>query len=237
MLGRVVAVAVVQAALSLAAPGAVAQSQETARGRALYEMRCGLCHDRSVHQRNPRAARSFAEIRSFVVRWDRDPTGLAVGVYVDTVTVTAAGATGSPAEVVDSLVVQTPLTLAVTPSVRRDTALVAATAPVPDSASVVLTGAGAEGAAWAASHVGGPWLSVTTAAGSGSGLVRWQRDPAGLAAGWYVDTVVVITAGAVGSPAAVVDSFLVRLEPAHGAAYAAFEVGERIEVVPTRSAA
>ena len=72
MLGRVVAVAVVQAALSLAAPGAVAQSQETARGRVLYEMRCGLCHDRSVHQRNPRAARSFAEIRSFVVRWDRE---------------------------------------------------------------------------------------------------------------------------------------------------------------------
>ena len=72
MRNRVLAAVILQVALWLAAPGAIAQSQEIARGRALYETRCGLCHDRSVHQRNPRAAQSFAEIRSFVVRWDRE---------------------------------------------------------------------------------------------------------------------------------------------------------------------
>jgi len=48
-----------------------AQSPEIARGKALYEARCKDCHEQSVHKRNPRSAKSVAEIREFVVRWDR----------------------------------------------------------------------------------------------------------------------------------------------------------------------
>jgi hypothetical protein len=42
------------------------------RGQALYEARCDRCHDRSVHGRDKRAARTFAEVRAQVVRWDRE---------------------------------------------------------------------------------------------------------------------------------------------------------------------
>jgi hypothetical protein len=42
------------------------------------------------------------------VRWSRDASGLAVGTYVDTITVTASGATGSPAILVDTLRVTAP---------------------------------------------------------------------------------------------------------------------------------
>lgn len=49
----------------------MAQSPEFARGKALYEARCRDCHEQSVHERNPRSAKSVAEIRAFVVRWDR----------------------------------------------------------------------------------------------------------------------------------------------------------------------
>ncbi len=40
-----------------------------------------------------------------MVRWSRDPSGLSAGTFVDTITVTAAGASGSPATVIDTLVV------------------------------------------------------------------------------------------------------------------------------------
>jgi hypothetical protein len=65
---------------------AFAQSPETARGKALYEARCNDCHDRSVHTRNPRSAKSIAEIRAFVVRWDRELGGLWQADELDAVT-------------------------------------------------------------------------------------------------------------------------------------------------------
>ena len=59
----------------LAATPAPAQSPELARGRALDEVRCDQCHDRSVHQRSSRKAKSFAQVRASVVRWDRQQGG------------------------------------------------------------------------------------------------------------------------------------------------------------------
>ncbi len=46
-----------------------------------------------------------------MVRWSRDPSGLSAGTFVDTVTVTAAGASGSPATVIDTLAVVTQIAL------------------------------------------------------------------------------------------------------------------------------
>ncbi len=65
---------------------AFAPDTDAERGRALYEVRCNDCHDRSVHRRAPRAARTFAEIRSFVVRWDRELGALWRSDDVDAVT-------------------------------------------------------------------------------------------------------------------------------------------------------
>ena len=68
-----------------AAP-APAGAQDTARGRALYEARCDRCHETSVHQRSRRAAGSFAEIRGYVVRWDRELGPIWTREDIDAVT-------------------------------------------------------------------------------------------------------------------------------------------------------
>ncbi len=40
------------------------------RGAALYESRCGSCHSESVHGRQKRVAKDFAEVREQVSRWN-----------------------------------------------------------------------------------------------------------------------------------------------------------------------
>jgi hypothetical protein len=59
---------------------------------------------------------------------------------------------------------------------------------------------------WSATHGAGAWLTLTTASGTGSGMVRWTRDPAGLAPGTYRDTIRVVTSRA--DTAVVVDAFV-----------------------------
>lgn len=71
----------------LAAPlAASAQSPEVERGRALYEARCQGCHETSVHRRESRAARDFAQLRAAVVRWDREIGALWRPEEIDAVT-------------------------------------------------------------------------------------------------------------------------------------------------------
>src|SRR5690606_8972919 len=56
------------------------------------------------------------------VAWSRNTAGLTPGVYVDTITVTASGATGSPSRVIDSLVITAipvPLAIDVSPGSRN----------------------------------------------------------------------------------------------------------------------
>jgi M6 family metalloprotease-like protein len=143
------------------------------------------------------------------VTWTRDPTGVAAGTYVDTVTVTATGVPGSPALVIDTLVVVPPLVMTVDPLSRADTVIQGSTSPVGDSADVTFTGPGAASANWSAAHGGGTWLTITTSGGVSNGVVRWERDPSGLTAGSYVDTVTVTSAGAGGSPAMIIDTLTV----------------------------
>ncbi len=146
---------------------------------------------------------------SGTVQWSRDPTGLASGVYVDTVTVSAL-AVGSPAEVIDTLVVISTLALAVDPTSRSDSAAQGSTTTIDDSATVTITGVNPDAATWTATHGGGGWLSLVTGNGTGSGTVSWTRDPSGLALGTYVDTITVTVAGADGSPAEIIDTMLIR---------------------------
>ena len=79
----------------------------------------------------------------------------------------------------------------------------------PDSAVVSLTGTGSATAPWTATHGSGGWLTIVTAGGTGPAVLRWVVDPINLAPGTYVDTITVSAAGAVGSPARVVDSLTV----------------------------
>ena len=115
--------------------------------------------------------------------------------------------------IVDTLLVQTALALALDPTSRAGITIAGATTAIADSASVNLTGFGSPAIAWTATHGGGSWLTVTTANGTGGGMVRWSRDPSGLKAGvTFVDTITVTAAGASGSPATVIDTLLVAAQ-------------------------
>jgi hypothetical protein len=157
-----------------------------------------------------------------VLRWRRDATGLDAGLYVDTITVTALGATGSPARVVDTLRVlgsPTPLVLTMDAASRRDSAMARSTSLIRDSVMLSFTGTGATSVSWTAvSHAS--WLALVNPSGAGGGLLRWTRDPSGLTAGTYVDTITVAASGASGSPARVVDTLRVLPLPSVDAAAA-----------------
>lgn len=51
------------------------QAADAARGSVLYETRCNACHDRSVHNRAARKAKSFDALRAQVQRWSTEVGG------------------------------------------------------------------------------------------------------------------------------------------------------------------
>jgi len=107
------------------------------------------------------------------------------------------------------------LTMTVSPSGRRVSVQSGSTVLVQDSADVSLTGPASATATWSAGHSAqASWLTLTTDAGTGSGQLRWTRDPSGLADGSYIDTLTVTAAGAAGSPARVIDTLVVTSAPA-----------------------
>ncbi|MBA2291727.1 MAG: S8 family serine peptidase [Gemmatimonadales bacterium] len=126
------------------------------------------------------------------VQWSRNPAGLAAGVYVDTIAVTAAGALGSPAVVYDTLRITAapvPLTIQAAPG-GRSTTVQAGGSAAGDSVTVTVAGTGSESVAWDVTNRA-TWLTLATRSGTGSRTVRWSRNAAGLSAGTYVDTIVV----------------------------------------------
>ncbi len=151
---------------------------------------------------------------SGTVTWTRNATGLAVGTYVDTITVSASGASGSPARVIDTLritAVPVPLVLAVSPASRNAAAQQGTAAPG-DNATVTLSGDNSTTTAWTASKRKS-WTTLTTSSGTGSGTVTWTRNATGLAVGTYVDTITVSATGASGSPARVIDTLRITAVP------------------------
>jgi len=141
---------------------------------------------------------------SGVVRWTRDPSGLTDGTYVDTITVSAPGASGSPAQLVDTLLVERVLaTVTVDPSNRADTLLAGFEDAIADSASVVFTGGG-PAVAWTATHGSATWLTLADSSGTDNGVVRWSRAASSLGVGTHVDTISVTAGAAMGSPVSVI---------------------------------
>ncbi|HEX3928878.1 MAG TPA: hypothetical protein VHW65_12855 [Gemmatimonadales bacterium] len=150
------------------------------------------------------------------VAWSRNTTGLAVGTYVDTITVTAPGAaSGSPSTIYDTLRITAPpvpVTLALSPAARSVTAQ-QGSAVVGDNASVTLTGDNASTTNWTVAKKK-TWTTLNTTSGTGSGTASWSRSISGLAVGTYVDTITVTAPGAAnGSPAMVFDTIHVTAAP------------------------
>jgi photosystem II stability/assembly factor-like uncharacterized protein len=106
--------------------------------------------------------------------------------------------------------VDRPLTVALVPGVRRDSVVAGTTNPRGDSAVVVLGGRESRAAPWSATHGSASWIALITAAGTGSGMVRWTRNPTGLPPGTHVDTITVMVPGAVDSPWRLFDSLVVE---------------------------
>jgi len=143
---------------------------------------------------------------SGMLRWTLDPSGLDVGTYVDTITVSAAGALASPSELVDTLRVLPHLGVAATRLGAPDSVPTGAIRVQTDSAAVTPTGFGAAGATWRATHGAAAWLTMVADSGSGPGTARWSVSAAGLPTGVYVDTIAISVDGSTMAPAAVVDS-------------------------------
>jgi hypothetical protein len=142
--------------------------------------------------------------------WMRNTAGLVAGFYVDTITITAPGATGSPAVVIDTLqltAAPVPLVLSVSPASRRATAMQGSVAPG-DNIAIGLTGDAAISTTWSITKRS-TWATVTPVAGTGSGSATWTRSIAGMFSGTYVDTMTVTAPGAAGSPFMVLDTLII----------------------------
>ena len=105
---------------------------------------------------------------SATVTWMRNTAGLVAGIYVDTITIAAPGATGSPAVVIDTLQVTAapvPLTLSVSPAGRHANAIQGSPAPG-DNIAISVTGDGAGNTAWSITRRAA-WASISSDDGHG----------------------------------------------------------------------
>jgi PKD repeat protein len=139
-----------------------------------------------------------------------DTTGLAAGTYTGKVTVTAAGAAGSPKDVAVTLVVNPPPALAVTPASLAFSGTEGGANPAAKTLSVTNTGGGS------LSFTAGDdatWLTVTPASGSAPQTLTVSASLSGLAAGTYTGNVTVTAAGVQGSPKSIPVTLTVAAAP------------------------
>ena len=130
-------------------------------------------------------------------------SGLAAGTYDTDVTVTAAGATGSPATVAVHLVITDPPPpgLGVSPTTLSFTATTGGSDPTAKTTSVTNTGSGT--LSFTTSTGTDTWLAASPASGSAPATVTVSPHITGLAAGTYDGTVTITASGATNSPASV----------------------------------
>jgi uncharacterized protein (TIGR03437 family) len=137
-------------------------------------------------------------------------SGLTAGQYSGTVTVTSAGAGGSPGTIPVTLVVAAP-TLTATPSTLSFSySIGSSTQPAPQTINLV-DAAKINFTASAATTLGGSWLSVTPAAGAASGALTVSVNTKGLNANVYNGT---ITIAGSGTTPLVINVTLQSIEPA-----------------------
>jgi hypothetical protein len=127
-----------------------------------------------------------------------NPTGLAVGTYKGTITITSGSASNSPQTVPVSLVVTSTTSgrLRVWPP-RAVTFDYTSGQTSPGAKSIRVLSRGAP-LSFTAAAFGGTWLSVTPSGGTTPGALSITVDPAGLASGTYSATVKLTSPGSAG---------------------------------------
>lgn len=138
--------------------------------------------------------------------WAVDPSGLGVGVYVDTIVVEAEYATGSPAMFVDTFEVQPPLGIEETRG-SAGYGIDGWTLAPSDSLDSGVFGFGEEEASWSAEVAGGQWLTIERSEGGYGEAVVWRRNAEGLGPGVYEDTIAVQVEGHPELQGVIVDRF------------------------------
>jgi hypothetical protein len=125
-----------------------------------------------------------------------NPSGLAVGTYTGSVTITAPGATNSPQSVGVTLNVNAAPNLTLNPGSLTYTYQVGGSTPAAQTVSVSSTGSALSYTV----STSAAWLTATPATGSTPGTLSVGVNPSGLSAGTYTGTVTVTSTGAGNSP-------------------------------------
>lgn len=121
------------------------------------------------------------------VTWTGDVSELGVGLYVDTVLVSAPLATESPVAFLDSLSVEPPLALEGLQT-AGGLGVAGLASAQGDSLYAGLTGFGADSAVWIA-ETEAPWLEFEETSGGRADRIAWTRSAEALEAGVYEDTI------------------------------------------------
>jgi glucose/arabinose dehydrogenase len=126
-------------------------------------------------------------------------SGLSAGTYTATVTVTAAGVSGSPKTIPVTLTVSPPQppALSVSPASLSFSAIEGAAAPPAQNLAVSNTGGGSLSFTTSDDS---SWLAATPASGTAPATVSVAVTTAGLTRGTYTGSVRIAAAGATGSP-------------------------------------
>jgi hypothetical protein len=138
------------------------------------------------------------------VAWVRNTSGLAVGTYVDTITVSAGSASAVLYDTLRITSVAAPLVMTVSPA-SKSVVIQQGGAGFSDDEQVSFAGTSANAAAWFATHTSAPWAAFVNVSGIGNGAVTWGRNISALTPGLYVDTITV-TSTATGQSVRVYDS-------------------------------
>jgi uncharacterized protein (TIGR03437 family) len=145
-------------------------------------------------------------------------SGLTAGQYSGTVTVTSAGAGGSPGTIPVTLVVAAPTLTATPATLSFSYSIGSGTQPAPQTINIV-DAAKINFTASAATTLGGSWLSVTPAAGAASGALTVSVNTKGLNANVYNGTITIAASGTTpgatpGATPLVINVTLQSIEPA-----------------------
>src|SRR5208283_304335 len=140
-------------------------------------------------------------------------TGLAAGNYSGTITLTAPGASGSPATVAVSLALAQTPSLGVSPTSLTFSGAAGGTNPASQPVAIANNGGGT--LTWSASS-NQTWLTISPASGTGAANPSVSVNTTGLAAGNYSGTITLTAPGASGSPATVAVSLALAQIPSLG---------------------
>jgi uncharacterized protein (TIGR03437 family) len=122
---------------------------------------------------------------------------LPPGSYAGTVTITSAGATGSPISIPVAFTVTSSLTLTASPGSLNFSYVIPLAAPAAQSVQISTSGANAAFTAAASTKDGANWLSVSPTSGNTPGAIGVSVSPTGLALGTYSGTITVMSASAI----------------------------------------